>query len=102
MDPIPLLTFFFKVKGFSLKLGFFFNFFCTGLFSVLAVAPGDEDAVRCKIVALVKSDAIDKALSAIQGFAALPIDLSFYKVNNLHSFFSNASYIKLLKSSERY
>ncbi|KAJ6808577.1 signal recognition particle subunit SRP72-like [Iris pallida] len=52
---------------------------------VLAVAPGDEDAVRCKIVALVKSDAIEKALSAIKGFEALPIpDLRFYKAYCLY------------------
>ncbi|KAJ6809067.1 signal recognition particle subunit SRP72-like [Iris pallida] len=52
---------------------------------VLAVSPGDEDAVRCKVVALVKSDAIEKALSAIKGFEALPIpDLGYYKAYCLY------------------
>lgn len=37
--------------------------------------------MRCKVVALIKSDAIDKALSAIQAFKGLPIDLRFYKVS---------------------
>ncbi|KAE8653744.1 SRP72 RNA-binding domain isoform 2 [Hibiscus syriacus] len=33
---------------------------------VLSVAPGDEDAIRCKLVALIKADKIVEALSAIQ------------------------------------
>ncbi|CAK9157626.1 unnamed protein product [Ilex paraguariensis] len=32
---------------------------------VLAIVHGDEDAIRCKIVALVKDDKIDEALLAI-------------------------------------
>ncbi|OAY76994.1 Late embryogenesis abundant protein Lea14-A [Ananas comosus] len=39
------------------------------------VADQDEDAVRCKVVALIKSDAIDKALAAIADAGRLPIDL---------------------------
>ncbi|MQL88781.1 hypothetical protein Taro_021348, partial [Colocasia esculenta] len=48
---------------------------------VLAAAPGDEDALRCKVVALIKADAIDRALSAIQAASAqgFQIDLRFYK-----------------------
>ncbi|XP_051227513.1 uncharacterized protein [Lolium perenne] len=46
---------------------------------VLAAAPGDEDAVRCKVVAHIKSDATDKALAAIRAADRLPIDLSYYK-----------------------
>ncbi|RWW30976.1 hypothetical protein BHE74_00013715 [Ensete ventricosum] len=46
---------------------------------VLAIAPGDEDALRCKVVALIKSDAIDKALSTIQASRHLPIQLRFYE-----------------------
>uniref|UniRef100_A0A0D9V8S4 Signal recognition particle subunit SRP72 n=1 Tax=Leersia perrieri TaxID=77586 RepID=A0A0D9V8S4_9ORYZ len=46
---------------------------------VLAVAPGDEDAVRCKVVAHIKSDATEKALAAIRAAERLPIDLSYYK-----------------------
>ncbi|KAI0491285.1 hypothetical protein KFK09_025545 [Dendrobium nobile] len=51
---------------------------------VLSVAPGDEDAIRCKIVALIKSDAIDKALSTILASESLPIDLKFYKAYCLY------------------
>ncbi|KAL0905285.1 hypothetical protein M5K25_023694 [Dendrobium thyrsiflorum] len=51
---------------------------------VLLVAPGDEDAIRCKIVALIKSDAIDKALSTILASESLPIDLKFYKAYCLY------------------
>lgn len=46
-------------------------------------SPGDEDAVRCKVVALIKADAIDRAMSAIKTFEKLPIDLKFYKVMSL-------------------
>ncbi|KAM0849683.1 hypothetical protein ACQ4PT_053579 [Festuca glaucescens] len=46
---------------------------------VLAVAPGDEDAVRCKVVAHIKSEKADKALAAIRAAERLPIDLSYYK-----------------------
>ena len=51
------------------------------LFSVLAIAPADEDAIRCKVVALVKDDKIDDALSVIHSFHKLPIDLGFHKVS---------------------
>lgn len=50
---------------------------------VLTIAPGDEDAIRCKIVALIKSDAIDKALSAIQAYEGL-CDLKFYQAYCLY------------------
>ncbi|KAG0475952.1 hypothetical protein HPP92_012793 [Vanilla planifolia] len=51
---------------------------------VLSIAPGDEDALRCKIVALIKSDSIDKALSVIQKSEDLPVDLNFYKAYCLY------------------
>ncbi|KAJ0971066.1 hypothetical protein J5N97_019025 [Dioscorea zingiberensis] len=51
---------------------------------ILAVSPGDEDAVRCKVVALIKSDAIDRAMAAINAFKGLPIDLKFYKAYCLY------------------
>ncbi|OVA20478.1 Signal recognition particle [Macleaya cordata] len=51
---------------------------------VLAVAPGDEDALRCKIVGLIKADNIDLALSTIQASSNVPIDLSFYKAYCLY------------------
>ncbi|OVA03770.1 Signal recognition particle [Macleaya cordata] len=46
---------------------------------VLVVAPGDDDALRCKIVGLIKADNIDLALSTIQASNNVMIDLSFYK-----------------------
>ncbi|KAG8078720.1 hypothetical protein GUJ93_ZPchr0007g6416 [Zizania palustris] len=46
---------------------------------VLTVAPGDEDAVRCKVVAHIKSDATEKVLAAIRAAERHPIDLSYYK-----------------------
>ncbi|WVZ67895.1 hypothetical protein U9M48_016912 [Paspalum notatum var. saurae] len=46
---------------------------------VLKAAPGDEDAVRCKVVAHIKSDGIDQALAAIRAAERLPIDLGYYK-----------------------
>ncbi|CAN6843541.1 unnamed protein product [Brassica oleracea] len=46
---------------------------------VLAIAPADEDAIRCKVVALVKDNKIDDALSVIHSFHKLPIDLGFHK-----------------------
>ncbi|CAO2167313.1 unnamed protein product [Urochloa humidicola] len=46
---------------------------------VLKAAPGDEDAVRCKVVAHIKDDKIDDALAAMRAAERLPIDLSYYK-----------------------
>ncbi|CAH8362873.1 unnamed protein product [Eruca vesicaria subsp. sativa] len=51
---------------------------------VLSIAPADEDAIRCKVVALVKDDKIDDALSVIQSFHKLPIDLGFQKAYCLY------------------
>ncbi|ESQ28523.1 hypothetical protein EUTSA_v10018246mg [Eutrema salsugineum] len=56
---------------------------------VLSIAPADEDAIRCKVVALIKDDKIDDALSVIQSFHKVPIDLGYqkayclYRQNNL-------------------
>lgn len=48
---------------------------------VLSVAPGDEDAIRCKVVALIKNDSIDDALSAIELLSKKSaVDFSFFKV----------------------
>ncbi|GMI90205.1 hypothetical protein like AT1G67680 [Hibiscus trionum] len=51
---------------------------------VLSVAPGDEDAVRCKVVALIKADKIEDALSAIQSAQKVSFDFSFYKAYCLY------------------
>lgn len=47
------------------------------VWTVLSVSPGDEDANRCKIVALIKADKIDEALSIVN---KVPLDFSFLKV----------------------
>ena len=39
--------------------------------------------MRCKVVAYIKADEIDKALAAIRAAERLPIDLSYYKVKRL-------------------
>ncbi|WMV55552.1 hypothetical protein MTR67_048937 [Solanum verrucosum] len=47
---------------------------------ILAAAPGDEDAIRCKVVALVKADSIEEALVAIKDSRKKgSVDLSFFK-----------------------
>ncbi|KAH0784203.1 hypothetical protein KY290_003801 [Solanum tuberosum] len=47
---------------------------------ILAAAPGDEDAIRCKVVALVKADSIEEALVAIKDSSKKgSLDLSFFK-----------------------
>lgn len=48
---------------------------------MLSVAPNDDDAIRCKIVSLIKNDNIDGALGAIQEFSRkIDHDFSFLKV----------------------
>ncbi|KAI3831549.1 hypothetical protein MKX03_029507 [Papaver bracteatum] len=51
---------------------------------VLAIAAGDEDALNCKIVALIKADNIDLALSTIQSSKNVTVDFGFYKAYCLY------------------
>ncbi|XP_042031974.1 signal recognition particle subunit SRP72-like [Salvia splendens] len=52
---------------------------------VLSIAPGDEDAILCKVVALIKNDKIDDALSAIEKLSRKsPVDLTFFKAYCLY------------------
>ncbi|KAK8579520.1 hypothetical protein V6N13_142719 [Hibiscus sabdariffa] len=51
---------------------------------VLSAAPGDEDAIRCKVVALIRADKIEEALSAIQSAQKVSFDFSFYKAYCLY------------------
>ncbi|GFP80031.1 signal recognition particle subunit srp72 [Phtheirospermum japonicum] len=52
---------------------------------VLTIAPGDEDAIRCKVVALIKNDDIEEALSTIQEFSKrYSVDFSFFKAYCLY------------------
>ncbi|KAI3449946.1 hypothetical protein Pfo_006611 [Paulownia fortunei] len=52
---------------------------------VLSIAPGDEEAIRCKVVALIRNDSIDDALSAIEVFSKKSsIDFSLFKAYCLY------------------
>ncbi|KAI3981806.1 hypothetical protein MKX01_027791 [Papaver californicum] len=51
---------------------------------VLAIAPGDEDALNCKIVALIKDDNIDFALSTIQSLKNVTVNFGIYKAYCLY------------------
>ncbi|KAK1317132.1 hypothetical protein QJS10_CPA05g01909 [Acorus calamus] len=51
---------------------------------ILAITPGDEDALKCKVVALIKADKIDEALSTIKGLEGFPVDLQIYKAYCLY------------------
>ncbi|CAN6550883.1 unnamed protein product [Malus baccata var. baccata] len=46
---------------------------------VLSINRGDEDALRCKVVALIKADDIDAALSTIRSSKSPPADFSFFE-----------------------
>lgn len=51
------------------------------LFEVHAASPGDEDAIQCKVMALVKADSIEETLVAIKDSSKkASLDLSFFKV----------------------
>ncbi|KAI3884957.1 hypothetical protein MKW98_002349 [Papaver atlanticum] len=71
---------------------FFFFFFHSWIFVilfcfvcvVLAIAAGDEDALNCKIVALIKADNIDLALSTIKSSKNVTVDFGFYKAYCLY------------------
>ncbi|KAG5380369.1 hypothetical protein IGI04_028211 [Brassica rapa subsp. trilocularis] len=68
---------------------------------VLSIAPADEDAIRCKLVALVKDDKIDDALSVIHSFHKLPIDLGFQKAYCLYRQNKLEEAIACLRGRER-
>ncbi|KAK6930881.1 Signal recognition particle, SRP72 subunit, RNA-binding [Dillenia turbinata] len=68
---------------------------------ILAIAPGDEDAIRCKIVALIKDDRVEDALSAIQSAQKLPIDLSFFRTYCLYRQNKLDEALESLKNQER-
>ncbi len=67
---------------------------------ILLVAPSDEDAIRCKVVALIKEDRIDDLLSVIQASHRLPVDLSFFKAYCLYRQNKLDESLELLKSQE--
>ena len=47
------------------------------LFAVLAVAPGDADAVECRVVALLNLNKFDEACKSLQGNQAVATKLPF-------------------------
>ncbi|KAK7246934.1 hypothetical protein RIF29_41805 [Crotalaria pallida] len=51
---------------------------------ILAIAPSDEDAIRCKLVALIRDDRIDDALSAIRSSKTPLDDFPFLKAYCLY------------------
>ncbi|CAE5963310.1 unnamed protein product [Arabidopsis arenosa] len=78
---------------------------------VLSIVPTDEDAIRCKVVALIKDDKIDDylikdvkingALSVINSFQKLPIDLGFHKAYCLYRLNKLDEALVCLKGLER-
>ncbi|XP_047318956.1 signal recognition particle subunit SRP72 [Impatiens glandulifera] len=67
---------------------------------ILLIAPNDEDAIRCKVVALIKADNVDEALSAIETYKRLPIDFSFFKAYCLYRQNKLNEALELLKVQE--
>ncbi|KDO82041.1 hypothetical protein CISIN_1g005990mg [Citrus sinensis] len=51
---------------------------------VLSTNPSDEDAMRCKVVALIKADNIDDALSTIQSSQKFTFDFNYLKAYCLY------------------
>ncbi|KAJ4710920.1 Signal recognition particle subunit SRP72 [Melia azedarach] len=67
---------------------------------VLSIAPGDEDAMRCKVVALIKADNIDDALPTIQSSQKFPIDFNYFKAYCLYRQNNLEEALESLKSQE--
>ncbi|KAG5029369.1 hypothetical protein JHK87_012883 [Glycine soja] len=53
---------------------------------ILAIAPGDEDALRCKVVALIKNDRVEDTLSAIRSSKKQLDDFHFLKARQFSAF----------------
>ncbi|KAL5057779.1 hypothetical protein RYX36_029383, partial [Vicia faba] len=51
---------------------------------ILIIAPGDEDALRCKVVTLIKDDRFDDVVSAIPSSKTLLEDFHFLKAFYLY------------------
>ncbi|CAM8916084.1 unnamed protein product [Rhodiola kirilowii] len=67
---------------------------------VLTVAPGDEDALRCKVVALIKADEFDRALGVIQSNQKSLVDFGFLKAYCLYRKNKLTEALESLKSDE--
>ncbi|MED6168237.1 hypothetical protein PIB30_010018 [Stylosanthes scabra] len=68
---------------------------------ILAVAPADEDALRCKVVALIRDDRLDLALSAIRSSRTPPPDFDFLKAYCLYRQNKLNEALESLKTQER-
>ncbi|KAI4336625.1 hypothetical protein L6164_015127 [Bauhinia variegata] len=68
---------------------------------ILSISPGDEDALRCKVVALIKADSIDDALSTIQASQTPPADFNFCKAYCLYRQNKLDEALESLKSQEK-
>ncbi|CAN1152927.1 Signal recognition particle subunit SRP72 [Linum perenne] len=68
---------------------------------VLSIAPGDEDALRCKVVALIKNDRYDDALSTIHSARKLQFDFYFEEAYCLYKQNKLDEALELLKGQER-
>ncbi|KAK3223559.1 hypothetical protein Dsin_010584 [Dipteronia sinensis] len=67
---------------------------------VLSIAPADEDAIRCKVVALIKADNIDGALSVIKLSQSPTVDFSYFKAYCLYRLNKLNEALESLKSQE--
>ncbi|CAJ1935611.1 unnamed protein product [Sphenostylis stenocarpa] len=68
---------------------------------ILAIAPEDEDAFRCKVVALIKNDRIDDALSTIKSSRKQLDDFHFFKAYCLYRQNKLDEALESLKRQER-
>ncbi|KAL5719058.1 hypothetical protein ACHQM5_011890 [Ranunculus cassubicifolius] len=67
---------------------------------ILAIAPGDEDALRCKVVSLIKNYKFDQALATIQASQKFPIDFTFKKAYCLYRQYKSNEALELVKNKE--
>lgn len=67
---------------------------------VLSTNPTDEDAMRCKVVALIKADNIDDALSTIQSSQKFSFDFNYLKAYCLYRQNKLDESLESLKSQE--
>lgn len=68
---------------------------------ILAIAPDDEDALRCKVIALIKNDRVEDALSAIQSSRKQLDDSHFLKAYCLYRQNKLDEALESLKRQER-
>ncbi|CAH9128624.1 unnamed protein product [Cuscuta epithymum] len=68
---------------------------------ILVAAPGDEDAVRCKVVALIEAYKVDEALESIyDNSKRTSIDLTFLKAYCLYQQNKFSEALEILKGNE--